>query len=385
MNLSNKNCKIAIIGTGNAGIVSAIMTMYTYRALCMEEPRLTMFHDSKVPREIVGQGTTLDISHAIQKIVSNEDLGNPAGITPKVGFYYRGWGKKNETIFYKLGGGACAYHFDPAKLRQAFLDKNLVDVIEKNVTPEDIKDDFDLIIDCRGKTVNNMEDYYDRSSPTNYALLGRTRDGRPPEVWTEHIATPDGWTFKIPLEDGYSYGYLFNDNITSPEVAEENFKEIFGIETLHKLPYKGYLSKKYYDPKNKTLLNGNRLFFFEPLESNATPMYAVNIFEFISSVINLGAEKGPEFAERKFKILIEETYQWVMWHYMYGSKYETEFWKHAQNMSKNYKYSPHFRYLVKYVRDTCNWETFVDQKQFPEKIISEFDYVDYAVWYFNNV
>ena len=96
MNLRKKDCKIAIIGTGNAGIISAIMTIYTYRLLNLDEPRLTMFHDSKVPTELTGQGTTLNISHAIEKIVSDEDLNNPAGITPKVGFYYRGWGKKNE-------------------------------------------------------------------------------------------------------------------------------------------------------------------------------------------------------------------------------------------------------------------------------------------------
>ena len=384
MNLRKKDCKIAIIGTGNAGIISAIMVIYTYRLLNLDEPKLTMFHDSKVPTELTGQGTTLNISHAIEKIVCDEDLNNPAGITPKVGFYYRGWGKKNEKIFYKLGENSMAYHFDPPKLRQAFLDKDLVDVIEKHVTPEDIKDDFDLIIDCRGKSVNNWDEYYDMPSPTNYCLLGRTRDGRPPEVWTEHIATPDGWTFKIPLEDGYSYGYLFNDKITSPEIAEKNFDEMFGMKTLHKVPFKGYLSKNYYDQKNKTLLNGNRLFFFEPLESNATPMYGIAVNEFINSVIRHG-EKGALYAKKKYQILIQETYQWVMWHYMYGSKYDSEFWKYAQDQSKNYKYSKHFTYLINYVRKTCNWEKFVDQYEFPDRIISEFDYTDYATWYFNNV
>jgi len=159
---------------------------------------------------------------------------------------------------------------------------------------------------------------------------------------------------------------------------------MFGMKTLHKVPFKGYLSKNYYDQKNKTLLNGNRLFFFEPLESNATPMYGIAVNEFINSVIRHG-ERGAVYAKKKYQILIQETYQWVMWHYMYGSKYDSEFWKYAQDQSKNYKYSKHFTYLINYVRKTCNWEKFVDQYEFPDRIISEFDYTDYATWYFNNV
>jgi len=384
MNLRKKDCKIAIIGSGNAGIISAIMIIYCYRLVNLDEPEITIFHDSKVPTEITGQGTTLIISHAISKIVCDEDLGNPAGITPKVGFYYRDFGKKNKKILYKLGENSLAYHFDPPKLREAFLSKNLVNLVEKHVSPEEIKDDFDLVIDCRGKSYNNWEDYEDMPTPINSCLLGRTRDGRPPEVWTEHIATPDGWSFKIPLEDGYSFGYLYNDNINSAETAERNFNEMFGVETLHKVPFRSYLSKNIFDEKNKTLLNGNRLFFYEPLESNGTLMYGSLIYEFINSVLRYG-QKGTRYAASKFDILIRETHQWVMWHYMYGSQYDTEFWEYAQDLSRNYEYSKHFTYMINYVRKTCNWEKFVDQYEFPERIISEFSYSDYATWYFNNV
>ena len=41
--------------------------------------------------------------------------------------------------------------------------------------------------------------------------------------------------------------------------------------------------------------------------------------------------------------------------------------------------------MIDYVRRTCNWKKYVGQNEFPERIISEFDYNDYATWYFSNV
>jgi len=383
MNLRKNGCKIGIIGSGNAGIISALMTIYTYRFNKIEDPLITIFHDSKVPTEIVGQGTTLNVSYAIGRLITDEHLGNPAGITPKVGFYYRNWAKKNKNLLYKLGGNGMSYHYDPKRLRECFLSKNLVTLVEKNVTPEEIKNDFDLIIDCRGKTVNNWEDYEEMTSPVNCCLLARTNGPRPPEVWTENIATKDGWTFKIPLDDGYSYGYVFNEDITNPNKAEENFHEMFGVETLHKVPFKNYLSKKYFDKENKTLLNGNRLFFYEPLESSATPMYGTLIEDFFFNSLYYGEQRAMK-ALKIYDIKVREVHQWILWHYSYGSHYDTEFWKYAQDLAQNYNYTSNFRDLINAVK-TCDWKNFVGQYEFPNSIVHEFDFNDYAVWYFNNV
>lgn len=380
MNLKN-NPKIAIIGSGNAGIISAIMIIFKYREHNLKDPRITVFHDSEIPTEIVGQGTTLNVSHAISKLICNEDLGNLAGITPKVGFYYRNWAKKNKNLLYKLGGNGLAYHYDPKRLRECFLKTNLTKFVEKNVSPEDIKDDFDIIIDCRGKSANNWEDYDEMVSPVNCALIGRTKEPRPPEVWTENIATPDGWTFKIPLEDGYSYGYVFNKDITDPEIAEKNFYEMFGVETLHKVPFKNYLTRKYFDNENNTLLNGNRIFFYEPLESTATPMYGNLIDDFFESALS---GSNLKVALYKYDIKVRQVHQWILWHYFYGSDYDTPFWKYAQELAQNYDYSSDFDECVEMVME-CDWDHFVDHLEYPQDMVSEFSYTDYAIWYFNNV
>lgn len=383
LNLRKNDCKIAVIGSGNAGIISALMIIFSYRYNGLSDPHITIFHDSKVPTEIVGQGTTINVSHAISRLISDEHLGNLAGITPKVGFLYKDWAKKNKNLLYKLGGNAMSYHYDPAKLRECFLKTNLTKLVEKSVTPEEIKNDFDFIIDCRGKTVNNWEEYEEMVSPVNCCLIARTFGPRPPEVWTENIATKDGWTFKIPLEDGYSYGYVFNENITNSEVAESNFYEMFGVETLHKVPFRNYLSKKYFDEENKTLLNGNRLFFYDPLESSATPMYGTLITDFFFNALSLKKNKIHQTLDN-YDTKVREVHQWILWHYSYGSHYNTEFWRYAQDLAENYNYSKSFRNLVDTVK-MCDWERFIGQHTFPNTMIYEFDFNDYAFWYFNNV
>lgn len=387
MDFRKKGCRFAIIGSGNAGIISALMILFSYKYNGHPVPEIVMYTDSKIPTEIVGQGTTVNVSTAIEFLLANEAKNNTAGLTPKAGFYYRNW-CKNPDMYYKLGGSGLAYHFDPNKLRQTFLDKNYVRVVEKNVTPEEIKDRFDLVIDCRGKTANDWEDYDEVASPVNCALLGRTSGFRPKEVWTEHIATPDGWAFKIPLEDGHSYGYIFNEDITDTETAKKNFKDLLGVDTLHKIPFKNYRAKKYYDAENKTLLNGNRLFFYEPLESNATPFYGTLITDILFKSIDNGGKFETDANRFKrglknFDTKIKQMHEWILWHYYYGSHYDTPFWRYAKDMARNYEYSEDFINLVETAR-VADWDNYVGQYVFHDGVISEYTLHDYISWMFEN-
>ena len=89
--------KIGIIGSGNASIVSAIMSIHTCRHNHLDDPSITVFHDPNIPIEIVGQGTTLDVSDAIYNILNvDERPSNPVGITGKVGFLYRNWARDTD-------------------------------------------------------------------------------------------------------------------------------------------------------------------------------------------------------------------------------------------------------------------------------------------------
>lgn len=380
--------RFAVIGSGNAGAISAIMIkslLMTNMPNQDNEYEITVFHDPNTPREIVGQGTTLDVSYAIHKILNvDERIDNPVGITPKVGFFYKNWARKNNNLLYKLGENGMSYHYDPKLLREQFLKSNHFNFIEKNVSPEDISKDFDLIVDCRGKSCNNWEDYNILENPVNYCLIGRTHGSRAPEVYTENIATPDGWCFKIPLSDGHSYGYIFNDKITPIEEAEKNFKEMFKVDVKHKIPFKNYISKKLfhnYNEQSMTILNGNRFFFLEPLESTATPMYGVTISRTIEDFYS---GQTPKEIENTIFDLMNEVHEWIMWHYFYGSSYDTKFWNYAKEMSRSFHYSTKFIERIKFIKNYPPDKTF-EYPQFPGELGGEFSEVDYAIWFHNNV
>lgn len=373
--------KIAVIGSGNAGVISSIMSMYTNREYRQADPKITVFHDPKISTEIVGQGTTLNVSHAIHKVLNvDERFDNPVGITPKVGFFYKNWARGNKELLYKLGQNV-SYHYDPKLLRNYFLKSDLFEFVEGHFTPKDISDDYDIIFDCRGKSCNNWDDYRTLENPVNCCLLGRSTGSRAHEVWTENIATPDGWCFKIPLSDGHSFGYVFNDEITSPEEAEKNFKEMFGVDTIHKVSFKNYLSKTLFGDTKKTVLNGNRLFFLEPLESTATPMYGLVAQSIVEACLE-GSGHGIEDAVMRH---ITEVHEWIMWHYFYGSDYDTKFWRYAKDMSRSFNYSSEFKARIKHVFKTLTHDTHLYQAEFPEDMEGEFQLNDYAVWIFNNM
>ena len=309
----------------------------------------------------------------------DEKLNNPACITPKVGFLYKNWARNNNDFLYKLGGNAMSYHYEPGLLRDTFLKSNIVNFIEGNFEPKDIPKEYDLVFDCRGRTANNWNEYDMVESPVNCCLLGRVNCPRGPEVWTENIATPDGWCFKIPLMDGYSYGYVFNDKITSIEEAKINFEKLFNVKTTNVVPFNNYIAKNFTDD-NRIFKNGNRLFFFEPLESTATPMYGNFVQIMIEGIFTGELEKK----KNEYREKIYEVHDWILWHYYYGSNYNTKFWKYAQELSRSHKYSQKFLKRIKYVKDTCDYERFSDNIMFPESISGEFSYVDYCEWFFVN-
>jgi hypothetical protein len=367
--------KIGIIGSGNAAIISAIMSIHSCRSFQIRDPKITVFYDPNIPTEIVGQGTTLNVSDAIHRILDvDERPSNPVGITGKVGFLYRNWARDTDELLYKLGGNGMSYHYNPKLLRDHFLKSNLATFIEKNVTPEEIQSKFDLVFDCRGKSCNNWEEYDYLKSPVNCCLLGRNTNRDPSMIWTENIATPDGWCFRIPTLDGESYGYVFNKDITSIEDAKSNFKKMFDLETFHVIEFKNYKRKKLY-LNDKVVLNGNRYFFLEPLESTATPMYAL-IANF--AVRRLILKRSIDFIEKTCHEFLEEVHEWILWHYYYGSDYKTKFWFEAQKTSLSHKYSDMFKKRINFTMKR-NKRTSINV-DFPEEIGREFAFNDYFIW-----
>ena len=125
-------------------------------------------------------------------------------------------------------------------------------------------------------------------SPINAAILGKPKwDSK--ELWSRHVATPDGWAFVIPMDESSpshngAVGYLYNNEITKTEDAEKNFGQIFDVEVKGHKTFNNYMHMNPID--DRVILQGNRLFFLEPMESTATETYL-------------------EWARRTFRVIIE--------------------------------------------------------------------------------
>ena len=145
--------KIAIIGAGNAGCITAL---HFYKYLLEDEVcdsfEITIYHSpDEHPIEKVGQGTTLPILNLIGSTLGVNWYDNKIGATFKSGILYENWGKKNDKIFHPFKMPDMAMHFVPKKLSERVLESNLFTVYEKTITDPEKEIDADVIFDCRGR------------------------------------------------------------------------------------------------------------------------------------------------------------------------------------------------------------------------------------------
>ena len=323
--------KIAVVGGGNAGCLTALH--YSFHTRFADFIEIELIHNPDILPEPVGQATTLDPPQLLWGALNFDWYHNPIHATFKSGILYEGWGKKNDQIFHRFPADRMAMHFCPWELQESILKSGWFKVTEGDVDPKDV--DADYVFDCRGKP-KDFSDYEELKNPTNACIVAKPNWDTTKTFWSRHVATPDGWTFIIPtVEDSPSrngsVGYCYNSNITSQEDAENNMLEMFDVDITRHISYKNYVAK---NPviDNRIFLNGNRLFFLEPLESTAIEAYLA-VGRFLLDAILLDGSIGK--AEINIKEYVNQLQNFVLWHYQAGSKYNTLFWEYAQKFKFN--------------------------------------------------
>ena len=327
--------KITILGKGIAGCLTALH--FGYHARLIKNISVELIYDPNIPPEKVGQATLLQPPQLLWSALGLNWYDNPIKATPKFGILYENWGKKNDKIFHPFSFHGVGLHYNPAKLRETILKSKYFKTQEKHIDNYN-QIDSDFIFDCRGRHITNWKDYKMLINPLNAVLLGEGKSKECDINWTRAVATPDGWTFVIPnTTKTTSYGYLYNDKITPIKKAAANFKKLFNLakqgiyldEKVDNFKFKNYVAK---EPiiDNRIILGGNRLFFLEPLESTAVESYltwARFIWEWI-----INQRTTPDLLTSKLHTYVNQTQNFIMWHYMYGSKYKTPFWKNAKKL-----------------------------------------------------
>ena len=319
--------KVSVVGGGNAGCITALYLSWYKKDLEVE-----LIYNPDVPCERVGQASVLDPPKLLWAATGFNWYNNPIHATFKSGILYEGWGQYNEKLFHGFPAHSMAMHYCPWEMQKHVLNSGHFKVTEGDVDPKDV--DADYVFDCRGKP-KDFSDYDDLINPTNAAILAKPNWDTTKAFWSRHVATPDGWTFIIPTHSespshDYCVGYCYNSNITSKEDAESNLSSMFDVEIKKHLKFKNYLAK---NPivDDRIFLNGNRLFFLEPLESSSVQAYVECARFFVDYIIT--KKESIEQAACSAKQYIRQLQNFVLWHYQFGSKYDTPFWDYATKLS----------------------------------------------------
>ena len=145
---------------------------------------------------------------------------------------------------------------------------------------------------------------------------------------------------------------------------------MFEVEIVKHINYKNYVAK---NPiiDDRILLNGNRLFFLDPLESSSTETYlrwARLGFDFISGGQTLS------YTSQSIKDYISKVQNFVLWHYQFGSKYNTPFWDYAKTLTFN---DPDFNLLLKKAKKSFKWQINNNL----DDVYSQWPLSSFKVWY----
>tara|TARA_B100001996_G_scaffold351940_1_gene312328 strand:- start:360 stop:1424 length:1065 start_codon:yes stop_codon:yes gene_type:complete len=320
-----KNKKLAVIGAGNAGCISAL-----HFRQYLPELEIDLYHDSEHhPIERVGQGTTIPVAKLLSHSLGCDWYNNKIGATIKTGIFYSGgWGKKNRDFFHSFYTmDQVSIHYTPKKLSDAVLSSGLFNIKEQEIIDPEKEIDADFIIDCRGRKNIDKDNINKLVNPLNSVLLASLP--KKEMIWTEAQATPNGWTFIVPVEDKLSLGYLYNADLTSKEEATKDFQERFKVEEIeHSMKFDNYCS---FNPfvGERTLLNGNQCAFIEPLEATATGLYLyiarVGYDRFINKV------DIPQCLHLLHKE-VNSIANFILYHYVTGSKFNSPFWNYIKTL-----------------------------------------------------
>lgn len=316
--------KIAILGAGNAGCLTALH--YYYYGKDMFE--ITIYHDPDTPIERVGQGTTLRVATLISKLFDlNLAERNLIQATRKEGILYENWGKKKSKIYHSFPISLGAIHYSPHLLSTLILESGLFKVEHKKVKNPESEIDSDYIFDCRGRHGRDASKYDTLINPINSAILSRS-DRMSDSKFTGTIATPNGWTFVIPNHDSTSYGYLYNSDITTKKDAKKDFMQRFDVIPDGYLSFQNYLAKNCFVGE-RTILNGNKLSFLEPLEATSTDLYLYMCRISWDHITN-GIDKS--LCNEAIRAQVFKLQKYILWHYQFGSAYDTPFWEYAKSL-----------------------------------------------------
>ena len=326
--------KIAIVGAGNAGCITALhFHKYLREDKIVDDYEIDIYHSpDQHPIEKVGQGTIPTVVNLISSSFESNWYNNSTDSTFKSGILYEGWGNKNDKFFHPFAMYEMSMHFVPNKLSKTVLKSGHFNVIDKTIKEPEKEIDADVIFDCRGRHNRDKSNYDKLVNPLDSVLLSKKYEKDVDLIYTRCVATPNGWTFVIPNKDSVSYGYLYNSEITTREDAVDDFTSRFDLDyIIDSLKFENYMAKNMFVGE-RTVLQGNMYGFLEPLEATSLGIYLEVCRQAWDYIFDI---KSSVYCNHKMRTLMKETETFLLWLYQNGSKYDTPFWTHAKSLPFN--------------------------------------------------
>jgi tryptophan 7-halogenase len=337
--------RLGVIGVGSAGILS----LCHFCTWFGNDWEIVSIHNPDKPILGIGESTNGGFVGLLEKgthfaLGHEEDLAD-LDATLKFGSRFKNW--RDQTWLNPLLDGNTAIHFnsfnfkDFAYKRLARIWPEKFRVLEGDVKSLDNyphkvvvnidgkKEDFDYVIDAMGYPGDLSGYVKSNCTPVNRCIIHNMME-YDLAYETDHIATKHGWMFGVPLKSRKTYGYLFNDNYTSVEVATQDMKEILGVD---KVDGKEYLFNCYYTDKmieGRICKCGNKALFFEPLVANSIFLYILGVRMFFDHIMeNVPAKE----LNRRYVEAIQEMEDVISYYYKGGSIFESPFWDFATKMT----------------------------------------------------
>ncbi len=360
--------KIAVVGAGSAGLLSA-----AHLTTWLDESwQVCVVHHPGKKILGIGESTNGGFISVLERATnfSLADADDLAALdaTIKYGSKFVNW-REHQWVNPLLSGNI-AIHFNNRRLKDFVFERlgklwpDQFSVLEADVqalhnyadhvtlVTDRGSHDFDYVVDCTGTPPS-----FDSYTMTDCTLVDRCRihtvSDYDYEPFTDHIATRDGWMFGVPLKGYKTYGYLYNHAITDTQAAEDEMMRLLGAPKLEAGGYDAhYAFRCYYANElisGRVCKNGNRALFFEPLLANSMFVYiyaARLIYDYV-----VGGQEASK-CNALFVKAVHEMEDVISYYYRGGSNFRTEFWQtSAARASARLDERPEFAEYLAKLRD----------------------------------
>ena len=386
--------KIAIVGGGTAGFVTALILKHTYPKF-----QITLIKSDRIGTIGVGEGTTEHWNQFMQYVgINNSDIIRNCDATYKAGILFENWGEQdymqtvessltekfgdinfiysymahigvsprelvlpmawnNEVVLHPemehniKNSPTSQYHFNTEKLNQyltTLAEEREIEVIQDEITEVNLAQDgnishvegskkyhADFFVDCTGFSRLLIGRLGARWNSYSEDLRMNTAivfqtENEDYPMWTLARAMNAGWLFRIPVYGRKGNGYIFDKNFLTAQEAQKEVEDYLG----HGIQVKKTIN---FDPGsldrawiNNCCAIGLSANFVEPLEASSIGTSIQQAFLLANKIFNYN-EKNIEHYNSEVNAIMENVKDFIQLHYMTG-RTDTEFWKFVKEM-----------------------------------------------------